>query len=441
MGTYVNSNVVTLGAEYDYDNAVREIGALLGVGAREDGMCRLADICRSASVNVWSKRKPFPSTKTSFASDAEKEAEMYSVFWGITSSVTLHPDNPIIYIQEWFRRTIPSDYFVRLRDFDGYNHVAKDGINIKSAPSVDANIVLEVNPDTGDNVTMRDVVDSYSFDSYEWMLIDPFGFYHSLSAKYGKQGLLDYLYGSGQKLSVKIADYANSAFNVYTAIPSTGYTNKQWILGLVGWKSQLSEGYVLNPVRFNDLRVSETLVKCNGFSPKMVLGTASMGKSVLYQHIYGDKGSIDCCSDDFLFLGCVIQNGMTTSLAGSNLRVLMITNISAVKPYSTQLIQYNKALDTPIASANSAGTGGGLGTNWANGMNYIRTSSIWTIGGGTTNFAGFMAIAHYESASKIHLLTPYIRIGLKNNGTKVDDLTIPSATLPEVRPQTGWIQL
>lgn len=439
MGKYVYNGRVTLGAKYDYDDAVAEIAQLIGVGKRSDGKFHLADLCRASSIKKWSKRKPFPSRKTSFANDEEKEQEMYDVFWGIASSATLHPDNPIIYTQEWYRRTIPSDYLVRLRDFDGYNHVAKDGINIKSTS--DANIVLEVNPDTGDNVTMRDVVESYPYDSYEWMLIDPFGFYHSLSAKYSKRGLLDYLYGNGQKLSVKISDYANSQYNLYTAIPSTGYATKQWVLGLVGWKAQLGEGYVLNPVKFNDLRVSTSSVRINGFTPKMVLGTAAMGKSVLYQHIYGDKGSIDCCSDDFLFLGCVIQNLASSSLMGNNIRVLMITNISSLKPYSTPLIQYNKALDTPIAGGSSAGTGGGLGTNWANGMNYIRTSSIWNIGGGTTNFAGFMAIAHYESASKIHLLTPYIRIGLKNNGTKVDDLDVPSATLPEVRPQTGWVEI
>ena len=51
MGTYVNNNVVTLGAEYDYDDAVREIGALLGVGPREDGMYHLADIVQAESIN------------------------------------------------------------------------------------------------------------------------------------------------------------------------------------------------------------------------------------------------------------------------------------------------------------------------------------------------------------------------------------------------------
>lgn len=51
MGTYVNDQKVTLGSSYDYDDAVREIGALLGVGPREDGNYYLADVCEAKSVN------------------------------------------------------------------------------------------------------------------------------------------------------------------------------------------------------------------------------------------------------------------------------------------------------------------------------------------------------------------------------------------------------
>ena len=116
----------------------------------------------------------------------------------------------------------------------------------------------------------------------------------------------------------------------------------------------------------------------------------------------------------------------------------MITNVLSLTPYSTQLCRYNSELNSNLAIGGSAGTGGGLGTAWANGMCYIRTNGIWNIGGGTTDFAGFMAIAYVESASKVTLLTPYIRIGLRNNGISHSDLDTPSATLPNVQPVPGW---
>lgn len=146
MGTYVNNNVVTLGAEYDYDDAVREIGALLGVGPREDGMYHLADIIQAGSVNKWALCKPFRSPEYNFASDDARASARKKVGQsldiptpkrvGISNqhSYAYRYLGYLAYYADAVSGTQNWDYLKprgmadnepnRLRDFDGYRHNA-----------------------------------------------------------------------------------------------------------------------------------------------------------------------------------------------------------------------------------------------------------------------------------------------------------------------------
>ena len=67
MGKYVNNGVVTLVGNVDYDDAVREIATLVGVGKREDGKYYLADVVTAAGINMMAKYKPHNASRTSGA--------------------------------------------------------------------------------------------------------------------------------------------------------------------------------------------------------------------------------------------------------------------------------------------------------------------------------------------------------------------------------------
>lgn len=433
MGQYVNNGKVTITQPYDYDDVVAELALLIGVGKRDDGRYHLADVYRSPAVNAWSKNGPFGDTAYNYPSDEARDAARVPRMYSSRSALA---NNILVSMWSWYRSTIPTDNPARLLDFKGYNHYAQSGVLIKNTATDP--ITLETNPDTGDNITMADVMPLEEFvDTYQWILVDPFGFVHTLASYSTRAAILEYLYGSSTKLTVSINDYQDSRWNYYEAIPAYPYIDGKWTLGL---SARDSEGYweIMNPVQFTDLRIPNTIVRCIGFTPNMNWGTAAAGQKKLYNHLYGSDGPMECCTDDFLFLGVVIQNIGTSIISFSKLRVLMVTNVNSITPHMTQLGRYNQLLNSDLAIGGSAGTGGGLGTAWANGMCYIRTNGIWNLGGGTTDFAGFMAIAYVESASKVTLLTPYIRIGLRNNGISYADLDTPSATLPEVKPVPGW---
>jgi hypothetical protein len=152
---YVNNNVVTLGAEYDYDDAVREIGALLGVGPREDGMYRLADIVQAGSVNKWALCKPFRSPEYNFASDDARALARKAVNQSLNMPTAKNigiPEsntNARTYLNDLAYRALnvagtPNWEYLkprgmaqnepnRLRDFDGYRHNASQPFETKGS--------------------------------------------------------------------------------------------------------------------------------------------------------------------------------------------------------------------------------------------------------------------------------------------------------------------
>ena len=135
MGQYVNNGKVTLGEEYDYDDAVREIADLLAVAPRSDGMHRLADICQAGSINPWAKYKPFSSAEWNFPSDEARnnarENEGYDLnipshFLSdfVNDTISSNDDSRRFYLR--FANIIIN----RLYDFDGYNHFAPPPVSV-----------------------------------------------------------------------------------------------------------------------------------------------------------------------------------------------------------------------------------------------------------------------------------------------------------------------
>lgn len=172
---FVNGNKVTLpalGVSYNYNDAVKEIAALLGVSRRTSGEYAgkfvLADICTASSVNKWAEFKSFP-LKDNEGNDIEDNAfsterSLYNYYTSLRQTRTallgysiVTTDNfcevagidlPIYYISSSLNNDAPYimdmiDNFSsngknwektpwsrrgglkRIRDFNGYNHNAE----------------------------------------------------------------------------------------------------------------------------------------------------------------------------------------------------------------------------------------------------------------------------------------------------------------------------
>lgn len=461
MGDYVNGNKVTISGTVDVDNLKQEIADLIGVPPREEGQFAgrivSSDLCISSGINIWAKDKPFLDVAHSFESDTARDNARKLDFYGLRAEENVHPDNAYVYLVEWEKKSL-TGYPKRLRDFNGYNHSAKSGVLIKNAPSVNSDIVLETNPDTGDNITMSDVLDLTDYGNasrYDWVVVDSFGFIHPIPAGgyTSKDALKNYLFGSSTKLSVNIYDDYTMQDNYrdtsrVPAPPSAGIPGYYWTIGLMAkgrgsyWPNTR---IILNPEQFRDSRLSlgRGVVSCTGFTPNMVIGTAAHGRTRLADILYGDVDALDCCTDDFLFLGCEIKNIGTGLLSMRNIRVLLRTTTVVTK--SIQLCRYDLDVDTTLAANASTGvTMPGLDpTGWADGMCYIRLNAIWNH---YNAYGGTFAIAYYNEDAligqqKFVLLTPWVTIGLKNNGKNFNDLDRPNAALPDVRPVPNWTDL
>lgn len=135
MGQYINNGKVTLGEEYDYDDAVAEIAGLLAVAPRSDGMYRLADICQAGSINMWSAHKPIEYPKNAALTDAEFRGttaqNQQNIYYGIKVDADVSSNLTSESVSEIHDATF--EYVAkptgvidvapnRIRDFDGYNH-------------------------------------------------------------------------------------------------------------------------------------------------------------------------------------------------------------------------------------------------------------------------------------------------------------------------------
>lgn len=120
---YVNDKKVNLGTSYDYDNAVAEIAGLVGVGTRTDGKYYLADVCQSIRINKWAIFRPIPHTTLANLNSGQRIGARH----GLDCTVTPDENEYTMYLVDVFAKSM-SGQISRIRDFDGYNHLAKYGL-------------------------------------------------------------------------------------------------------------------------------------------------------------------------------------------------------------------------------------------------------------------------------------------------------------------------
>ena len=136
MGNYVNNGVVTLVGNVDYDDAVREIATLVGVGRRDDGdkyagRFVLADVCTSKGINMWALYKPDRGSRNGSPSD---------VNWGLYVPTFGHQEIwNVADSQRHFKHEAPRGFaygeYARLKDFNRYNHYASKPVASIVAPT------------------------------------------------------------------------------------------------------------------------------------------------------------------------------------------------------------------------------------------------------------------------------------------------------------------
>lgn len=149
MGKYVNNGIVSIPDEHEFgsqDDILKELGTLLGVGKRSNGRRYVADACRAVSINELSKYKPTDSkdivnTENSHKGDGTQDGyflgyDCYGVlkeyltntgFNAIGPNGTPNVGGAIRGVRfsdlegEWSLAPLVHN---RIRDFDGYSHVA-----------------------------------------------------------------------------------------------------------------------------------------------------------------------------------------------------------------------------------------------------------------------------------------------------------------------------
>ena len=122
MGQYVNNNIVNLNGNIDYDDAVREIAALLGVGTRSDGKYHLADLCISSRINKDAAFKPEEYNTQANLTYEQRKANGFGITIQNATGVTIQTLANIHNAK--FIYTKPSTW-KRLKDFNGYAHNAQ----------------------------------------------------------------------------------------------------------------------------------------------------------------------------------------------------------------------------------------------------------------------------------------------------------------------------
>lgn len=429
-----------------FTSLINQLGGL--IGSNPD----LEDICVSSNAKLWAKYKSFRSTKT-YSDEADRAWDRSNAFFGIDIAEKKLSNNKNITLLS-YSRAVPLNgytppFYKRLRDWNGYNHNAKSGILLENHGSINWNsdITLKTSSDTGDNVTFRDLFQAHGspyyikeLDKFQWTFIDWFGFTHPINGEFSDQSaILDYLYNNNSHYNINLKNsyYVDSSaeYMHYNAIPYISDIASSGYLGLLGWNSSSPNNqYLLNTKSFSFSMVNNKPV-INGFCPDMIIGTAAQGKGYLRDYIYDNAPAIKCAKDDFLFLGISFRSVDTAFNMNSEHRKIKIYYINKnlnQLPKSLSLSLFNKTdfnhnVPTNIAVGTTSPSEGGLTTNWAQGMFYIRTSKFWSafenLAGGI--YGGKFAFVYEDFTSipyKRYLLTPYIELKFQNINKTVESL-------------------
>jgi hypothetical protein len=170
MGTWVNGGKVSIPSTHTLGKStdiLTEIGTLLGVGKRTDGMYHIADVCGASSINMCAKYKPESYNTTANLTNTQRASNKYG--FGTTPTISTQTASIPHAVYEYKKPTGTGSALFRIRDFDGYNHAAVSPMAITwptKIYSTDSNgiTIMVQNASTGwdENscVKISDIVDS-----------------------------------------------------------------------------------------------------------------------------------------------------------------------------------------------------------------------------------------------------------------------------------------
>lgn len=386
MGKYVNNGIVTLGASYDYDDAVREIAELLGVGTRDDKRYHLADIVMAGSVNMWAK---FKSQTTVNADINISEAQRKADRWGLVCSYGLSPKNSRMQVITDTRRRVNYDAMKRIRDFDGYDHLAKNGMAIMDTVN-DFYIPVLPNKNTGRNLSMaeyKDIFDfghSFEFEEVGWMAVSYTGFilykkvlgtsYSALvnytnNANYDSTGTFDtfnvgeyFEYDPhGYDFNGSLMFYGRNG-NMYYQIGYPSVINDYW--------SEQSPAYIFTDTSFNPT-----------FTPDITIGTLTSGMKTINEWMESSD-PILFANDDLMYFQTTFRSpSLNKNTPLQYIQALITINGTT---YVSHLYNYagknNMGIDAlQYIPARSELTGGKIGidlTNLASKLTTLQTYDV-----------------------------------------------------------------
>ena len=454
--TMETPNTETLG------NLLKQLGGLLGVGPRSDGRYYLADMCAASGMNIMAKYKPFYSSLPNFPSDSERERARRFALYGIWPDMHPHPSNAIIQVYDkWNLDPRMLSGWKRIRDFDGYNHKAVDGFNIKNAEFYNATseIVLTVNPDTGDNISLFDIVgiideEAVEFNSYAWVLVDPFGIIHIKRRFASLDALKSYINSSSHDiLYLPDFQYAPSQWWKNTTEAGDRYVpprnGRKWTIALAGIVTGITPSLsnifttmysLINPLSFTDNRAPiggiRTTYYINGFTPDMMVGTVYQGATTVSRSMY-DGVTISCCSDDYLFLGFTIGHNKSepvpyNPITGSTLMVIVQVGGTY---YTAAVYSFEATASVPVGGVLGT-TNGGSGTDWSKGMFFISLTNLFS---GLSFTEATVYITVHERLKEMQIV-PYISLKLKNTGTTIDSLGTERAVYRRLSTEPAYSQ-
>lgn len=290
-------------------------------------------LCTSPKINIGAKYRPVPYDDLRIVTDEDRKDKG----WGV--DVTAEGDGNDDRMHYMMYSIYPLGAVgrkYRLLDFDGYNHAAKFGLGFTSTGATYPmfnninNVNLKANPDTGDNITFKELPDILAANFYyKFSVFNKFGIevrcntgcivstveYDSYSA------LESALYGSA-------ANYVN--FSKMSNHP-TGYGGSIYVYGSITEDVPHEMKYALSSViDIDDARTDDRgYWEVGRFNPNMVVGTFSPnGSKKVYEWQEG-TAPIQIGSDDFFLFGFNVTNKGPLDLASSNLRMRVIVDGTA----------------------------------------------------------------------------------------------------------------
>lgn len=446
MGNYVNNGKVTLGSQYNYNVAASEIANLIGVGRRDDGKLHLADICMGRNINIWAKNKPFRSSQPFFDTNAERDEARARDMYGITVSMAPHERNNNVYISQWGKVDLAENW-KRIRDFDGYNHNAKGGIEILNKSSYSdfsssTNVLLKTETPTNDGVSMGEILQHVTLPikSYEWVLIDSYGFIYGLRNFESYDDLLAYL-NSGMQYLVcdnfltSWDDWRNNPSPLKTTPFIPAMTGGQLTVGLAAVFDSTptdnnpytkNQRLLLNSLDLKEKRINfmglNTTFGIKGYGANMLIGSIYEGKSPLHSKMYGDN-ALECCVDDCIFMGVQIYQNLHDAIDYDLTNYLEVDIYVNGSPYYSRVQFYNGGNSSStftLAKDQLCGSRGeNKGNAWSEGCFFFAPQQLFNRFQDQTDFVIQLTVANYMQNFQG---LPFVKFTIRNTGKRVSEV-------------------